>query len=278
MNSVTTYWWKYYLVSFFSIFVIALLVSTLTLNIPFFLILQIFLIFFLWYLVSPFIMIITFKMKKANDTYLISLIENLSNKFEVKKPKVYVINDNFLNAFAFGNVLFRGIAITLPLIDALTSEELTAVLAHEISHIRNFDPETMLVTILCVNLIYSALLNFIPIYFITLLILVYILLLLPLVFYVHRKVERRADLTVVKKDPSLAYWLESSLIKIGYLSRNIPVNMLRYVMPIQILFAKDFILHNNIEKSSPFSFRTHPSLKERLEYLSKYEGQKLYYV
>ncbi len=220
---------------------------------------------------------ITFKMKKTNDIYLTSLIENLSSKFKIKKPKVYVINDNFLNAFAFGNIFFRGVAITLPLIDALTSEELTAVLAHEISHIRNLDPETMLATILCVNLIYSASLNFVPIYFITLLILVYILLLLPLVFYVHRKVEKRADLTVVKKDPSLAYWLESSLIKIGYLSRNIPANMLKYVMPIQILFAKDFILHNSLEKSTLFSFRTHPSLKERLEYLSRYEGQKLYY-
>ncbi|ACP56512.1 M48 family metallopeptidase [Saccharolobus islandicus] len=276
MYSITTYWWKYYLASFFSILVIGIVVSSLNVSIPYFFLIQIGLVFSLWYLISPIIMILVFKMRRASQD-IILIVEDLSKKFNVKLSKVYIINDNFLNAFAFGNIIFRGIAVTLPLYESLTQEELTAVLSHEIAHIKNYDPEIMLLTIFSINSIYSTFIYYLPLISLFFLI-IYFVILLPLVFYVHRKIERKADLTAVKVNPEITYWLESSLIKIGYLSRSIPTNMLRYVLPIQILLAKEFILNNIDDKKGVFSFRTHPSLKERLLYLSQYEKQKMYYI
>ncbi|ACR43198.1 M48 family metallopeptidase [Saccharolobus islandicus] len=276
MYSITTYWWKYYLASFFSILVIGIVVSSLNVSIPYFFLIQIGLVFSLWYLISPIIMILVFKMRRASQD-IILIVEDLSKKFNVKLSKVYIINDNFLNAFAFGNIIFRGIAVTLPLYESLTQEELTAVLSHEIAHIKNYDPEIMLLTIFSINSIYATFIYYLPLISLFFLI-IYFVILLPLVFYVHRKIERRADLTAVKVNPEITYWLESSLIKIGYLSRSIPTNMLRYVLPIQILLAKEFILNNIDDKKGVFSFRTHPSLKERLLYLSQYEKQKMYYI
>ncbi len=250
MYSITTYWWKYYLASFFSILVIGIVVSSLNVSIPYFFLIQIGLVFSLWYLISPIIMILVFKMRRASQD-IILIVEDLSKKFNVKLSKVYIINDNFLNAFAFGNIIFRGIAVTLPLYESLTQEELTAVLSHEIAHIKNYDPEIMLLTIFSINSIYSTFIYYLPLISLFFLI-IYFVILLPLVFYVHRKIERKADLTAVKVNPEITYWLESSLIKIGYLSRSIPTNMLRYVLPIQILLAKEFIL-NNIDDKKAFS-------------------------
>ncbi|QGA53204.1 M48 family metalloprotease [Sulfolobus sp. E5-1-F] len=277
MHSITTYWWKYYLASFFSILVIGIVVSSMNITIPYFFLIQIGLVFGLWYLISPIIMILVFKMRKASQDITL-MVEDLSKKFNVKVSRIYTINDNFLNAFAFGNIIFRGIAVTLPLYESLTPEELVAVLSHEIAHIRNYDPEVMLLTIFSINSIYATLINYLPLVSLFFLI-IYLVILLPLVFYVHRKIERRADLTAVKINPEITYWLESSLIKIGYLSRSIPTNMLRYIPPIQILLAKEFIVNNTIiDKKGVLSFRTHPSLKERLLYLSQYERQKMYYL
>ncbi|WP_338604434.1 M56 family metallopeptidase [Sulfolobus tengchongensis] len=277
MQSITTYWWKYYFVSFFSILVIDLLVSTLNVNVPYFFLIQIGLVFGLWYLISPFIMMLTFKMRRAPQD-LTLIVKNISSKFKVKMPNVYVIEDNFLNAFAFGNVVFRGVAITLSLYNTLSQEELIAVLSHEVAHIRNYDPEIMLVTIIAMNSLYAGFLSFLPFMYLPVLLIFYFVLLFPLVFNVHRVIEKRADLTAISIDPNLTYWLESSLIKIGYLSRSIPLSMLRYVPPIQVLLAKQFIINNTVDRKGFFSFATHPSLKERLLYLSEHEQQKTYYL
>ncbi|AKA72901.1 heat-shock protein HspX [Saccharolobus solfataricus] len=276
MHSITTYWWKYYLASFFSILVIGIVISSLNINIPYFFLIQIGLVFSLWYLISPIIMILVFKMRRAPQDVTF-MVEDLSKKYNVKLSKVYIINDNFLNAFAFGNIIFRGIAVTSPLYESLVQEELAAVLSHEIAHIKNYDPEVMLLTIFSINSIYAALIYYLPLVSLFFLI-IYFVILLPSVFYVHRKIEKRADLTAVKVNPDITYWLESSLIKIGYLSRSIPTNMLRYVPPIQIFLAKEFIVNHIVDEKSVLSFRTHPSLKERLLYLSQYEKQKMYYI
>jgi heat shock protein HtpX len=77
VQSITTYWWKYYFISFFSILIIDLLVSILTVNIPYFFVIQIGIVFGIWYLISPLIMLISFKMKKAPQE-LISLVNSIS--------------------------------------------------------------------------------------------------------------------------------------------------------------------------------------------------------
>ena len=55
-------------------------------------------------------------------------------------PRIYIVDSNMMNAFATGwNDKNAAIAITRPLLNVLTREELQAVIAHEISHIRHQD-------------------------------------------------------------------------------------------------------------------------------------------
>ena len=55
-------------------------------------------------------------------------------------PKVYLIDDSAMNAFATGrDPEHASVAITRGLMEKLNREELQAVMAHEMSHVRNFD-------------------------------------------------------------------------------------------------------------------------------------------
>jgi heat shock protein HtpX len=58
----------------------------------------------------------------------------------VPMPKVYLIDDSAPNAFATGrDPKHASVAVTTGLLDKLDREELQGVLAHEMSHVRNFD-------------------------------------------------------------------------------------------------------------------------------------------
>jgi len=55
------------------------------------------------------------------------------------QPKVYVIPSNMMNAFAMGQRDDASIGVTTGMLNRLSTRELAAVLAHEVSHIRNGD-------------------------------------------------------------------------------------------------------------------------------------------
>lgn len=84
----------------------------------------------------------------TNDpTYgeLARMVKEISEASHIRPPRVYVTDDPFPNAFAFGNLLSgRGVAVTRPLLEILNRDELYAVLAHEVGHARHFDMEIML--------------------------------------------------------------------------------------------------------------------------------------
>lgn len=65
-------------------------------------------------------------------------------------PKVYIIEANYMNAFASGfSDQSAMVAITRGLMNKLNRQELQAVMAHELSHIRHQDMKlTMMVAIL----------------------------------------------------------------------------------------------------------------------------------
>lgn len=68
------------------------------------------------------------------------IIENLAITAGVPKPKVYIIQSPALNAFATGrDPEHASIAVTTGLIERLERSELEGVLAHELSHVRNYD-------------------------------------------------------------------------------------------------------------------------------------------
>ena len=82
------------------------------------------------------------------------LVENLAITSGLPKPKIYVINDPSPNAFATGrNPKHASIAVTTGLLQVMEKRELEGVLAHELSHIGNFDILIMTVTVTLVGVI-----------------------------------------------------------------------------------------------------------------------------
>jgi len=68
------------------------------------------------------------------------LVENLCITAGVPLPAVYIINDPAPNAFATGrDPKHASIALTTGLLDKLDKAELEGVIAHELSHVRNYD-------------------------------------------------------------------------------------------------------------------------------------------
>lgn len=82
--------------------------------------------------------------KKEDEPYVYRMIENLGITAGLPRPKVYLISDPGMNAFACGRKPERAsIALTTGLVQSLENEELEGVLAHELSHIKNFDIRLM---------------------------------------------------------------------------------------------------------------------------------------
>jgi len=80
-----------------------------------------------------------------------NLIEGLCIAAGLPKPRVYVIDDPAPNAFATGrNPRHAAVAVTTGLLDKLNRVELEGVLAHELSHVKNYD---ILVSTLAVTLV-----------------------------------------------------------------------------------------------------------------------------
>ena len=62
-------------------------------------------------------------------------------------PKVYIIEDSAPNAFATGRDPEHAVvAATTGLLDIMDNKELTAVMAHELSHVKNYDIRVSMIT------------------------------------------------------------------------------------------------------------------------------------
>ncbi|MGH9137689.1 MAG: M48 family metallopeptidase, partial [Acidimicrobiales bacterium] len=78
-------------------------------------------------------------------------VEGLCIAAGVPKPRLYVVVDDAPNAFATGrNPRHAAIAVTTGLLEKMNRIELEAVLAHELSHVKNYD---ILVSTLAVTLV-----------------------------------------------------------------------------------------------------------------------------
>ena len=74
------------------------------------------------------------------NNYIYIIVEKLTYKANLPMPKVYIIPDRTPNAFATGrNYENSAVAVTQGLVDILNEEEIEAVLAHELSHIKHYD-------------------------------------------------------------------------------------------------------------------------------------------
>lgn len=91
---------------------------------------------------------------KEDNPYVVRMVENLCITAGMPTPKIHIIPDPAMNAFATGrDPEHASIAITEGLIRNLENEELEGVIAHELSHIKNFDIRVMTVVIILVGFI-----------------------------------------------------------------------------------------------------------------------------
>ena len=80
-----------------------------------------------------------------------NLVEGLCIAAGLPKPRVYVIDDPAPNAFATGrDPRHAAIAVTTGLLEKMNRVELEGVLAHELSHVKNYD---ILVSTLAVTMV-----------------------------------------------------------------------------------------------------------------------------
>lgn len=80
------------------------------------------------------------ELKFENNKELYRLVENLCISVGLPTPKIYIINDASPNAFATGrNPKNAVVAVTSGLLNKLEKSELEGVIAHELSHIKNYD-------------------------------------------------------------------------------------------------------------------------------------------
>jgi heat shock protein HtpX len=71
---------------------------------------------------------------------LYEVMERLAGKARLPMPKLYVIPEPAPNAFATGrNPQHASVAVTEGLLELMNDEELEGVIAHELSHVRNYD-------------------------------------------------------------------------------------------------------------------------------------------
>lgn len=93
------------------------------------------------------------KVERKQEPKLYNLLENLCISRGITMPALRIIETDGLNAFATG--LHKGqysVTVTRGLMNTLTDAELEAVLAHELTHIRNHDVRLLIVSVIFVGI------------------------------------------------------------------------------------------------------------------------------
>lgn len=215
--------------------------------------------------------------KELND-----LVETLSIKSGLPKPRVYILPEKALNAFATGrNPQKSHVALTQGLIENLDREELSAVIAHELAHIKNYDIRLMLIvsviagTLTFIADIFLQTIFFkgnnnqkdIPLafYLIILIIGIVIALLLPFIatlvqLAISRRREFLADATAVE----ITRYPEGMIRALQKIAQN--------KIPLQkATEGNAHLFFSNPLKSKFLSnlFSTHPPIEERIKAIQK---------
>ena len=91
---------------------------------------------------------------KKEFPYLYHTLEGLAISAGIPTPKAYVIEDSAMNAFATGkDPEHASITVTTGLLKVMNRQELEGVIAHEMSHIKNYDIRFMMLTAVLVGLV-----------------------------------------------------------------------------------------------------------------------------
>lgn len=91
---------------------------------------------------------------REKDFNFYTVAENLSRVARIPTPRLYVIEDTALNAFATGRDPKHAVVVaTTGLLSKLNRTQLEGVVAHELSHVKNYDTRLMSIVTILVGLI-----------------------------------------------------------------------------------------------------------------------------
>ena len=92
-------------------------------------------------------------LERMENKRVYNLTENLCIAQGMTMPKLYIIEDDSLNAFASGiNKSSYSISLSRGIINKLDDDELEGVIAHELTHIRNRDVRLLIISIIFVGI------------------------------------------------------------------------------------------------------------------------------
>ena len=92
--------------------------------------------------------------EKKKYPHLVNTVEGLAIATGIPAPKIYVIDDSAINAFATGrDPKHASITVTTGAIERLKRDELEGVVAHELTHVRNYDIRMMMFVVILVGVI-----------------------------------------------------------------------------------------------------------------------------
>jgi heat shock protein HtpX len=92
-------------------------------------------------------------LERKENKRVYNLVENICISQGMKMPKINIIDDDSLNAFASGiNEKSYSVTLSKGIINKLDDEELEGVIAHELSHIRNRDVRVLIISIIFVGI------------------------------------------------------------------------------------------------------------------------------
>ena len=92
-------------------------------------------------------------LERKENKRVYNLTENLCIQLGMQTPKIYIIDDDSLNAYASGiNNKTYAVTLSKGMIEKLDDEELEGVIGHELTHIRNRDTRLLIISIIFVGI------------------------------------------------------------------------------------------------------------------------------
>lgn len=114
----------------------------------------------LQWLFSPYLITYAYRLTPVSEgdmnyTWLFQVIREIAQQSGIGMPRLYIAEVGFPNAFAYSSpIAGKRVAITRPLLNLLDRDELEAVLAHEMGHLRHHDIELLFAIGLIPSLIF----------------------------------------------------------------------------------------------------------------------------
>lgn len=219
-------------------------------------------------------------MPVSQNSQIYLLVKELTSRANLPMPKVYIIDDNAPNAFATGrNHENAAVALTSGLINLMNENEIKAVVAHELGHIKHYDILTGSIAAVFAGAL-SLISNFAQLGTIknenrpNMITTIALAVIMPLVasiiqMSISRSREYEADRfsAITTQNPQ---WLIDALSKLENYSQNHAV--LKNADPQT---AHMFIINpfGNVKSNLSNLFRTHPTTSDRIQKLKQMTNQ-----